>query len=273
MRHAVVEYFVETLTDETVGRLCWTVDLSYEYVLDESYKVTTGYCDALFEDLGNASHANKSSFLWSFSSYGGVITHDVTGYCLDTFGGNVGPNTVLVARRGPCDRASQVWRPSMPEAYLAPTPGVDDDATWRWEEVLHAASGLCVDVKSAATTPNGQLQLYECNGGTAQWFGVVEFLEEADARLGPAGSDMFTNASFVISRARVDAVNGPLSELPRSRLRAYATSATGLGPEVSALGLGLPPEARFRASSRATIEFAQGRVGNVGVHYHFNFVS
>ena len=79
--------------------------------------------------------------------------------------------------------ATEVWRPATPTAYYETHLAGDDDWDWRWEAFDHVASGLCVDVQSGQATAGGTLQLYDCNGGVAQTFNVVEYFEEADGRL------------------------------------------------------------------------------------------
>jgi hypothetical protein len=61
------------------------------------------------------------------------------------------------AALAPCDgSARQVWR-------LGP-----DDS------LIHQASGRCLDVPDSSTTDGVQLQLYECNGSTAQRWSVPQ---------------------------------------------------------------------------------------------------
>ena len=103
MRSALVEFYLEDLTDETTGRLCWTVDESSAETMGDggALRVTTAVCDDLFDDFGNATRANASGFLWSFADAGGYVSHERTGYCLDTRFASTARNALLVARPPP----------------------------------------------------------------------------------------------------------------------------------------------------------------------------
>ncbi|KAH8066053.1 paraquat-inducible protein A [Aureococcus anophagefferens] len=262
MESALVEFFLEDLTDETTGRLCWTVDRGSAAAADDggALYVTTAVCDAFFDDLGNASRANATDLLWSFAALGGAVTHDATGYCLDTRGSATARNARVVARPPPCDAPTAVWRLETPADYYETHAAGDDDWDWRWEAVEHAASGLCVDVQSGSTAPGATLQLYDCNGGTAQTFSVVEYFEKVDKRLGVSGPDMFANASLLVGETVVTSALGPLAAIPRDRLRAYART-DGATDDAAALGLGLPADAAFHAETTMSVRFAFGDLG------------
>ncbi|KAH8098027.1 paraquat-inducible protein A [Aureococcus anophagefferens] len=262
MESALVEFFLEDLTDETTGRLCWTVDRGSAAAADDggARYVTTAVCDAFFDDLGNASRANATDLLWSFAALGGAVTHDATGYCLDTRGSATARNARVVARPPPCDAPTAVWRLETPADYYETHAAGDDDWDWRWEAVEHAASGLCVDVQSGSTAPGATLQLYDCNGGTAQTFSVVEYFEKVDKRLGVSGPDMFANASLLVGETVVTSALGPLAAIPRDRLRAYART-DGATDDAAALGLGLPADAAFHAETTMSVRFAFGDLG------------
>ncbi|KAH8073501.1 paraquat-inducible protein A [Aureococcus anophagefferens] len=221
MESALVEFFLEDLTDETTGRLCWTVDRGSAAAADDggALYATTAVCDAFFDDLGNASRANATDLLWSFAALGGATPAD----------------------------------------YYETHAAGDDDWDWRWEAVEHAAPGSAPR-PIGSTAPGATLQLYDCNGGTAQTFSVVEYFEKVDKRLGVSGPDMFANAKSTGRRNRRGARAGPLAAIPRDRLRAYART-DGATDDAAALGLGLPADAAFHAETTMSVRFAFGDLG------------